>query len=182
MYRSRDTKQHLLGCSFLLLALLLLAAIPVLPAASVKTVELPIFDKTDKNLLVAFVGYPGCHTSCPASLQKLKIAYQEQAKTHAFDVMLINVQLGLSTAQSQSFVRAFHPNFLAYSITQNERELFYNELGIQAYFTSQQASQHPGYIYVFKRIKQQWQIHRMYKAIPQTQELIKDINAIMITA
>ncbi len=168
-------RHHAVGVVMLLLTAGSLALIPLLPAKSETTLDLPFLSGIDADIVIAFAGFPGCSTSCPTALRAMATAY-EQSPEPVAQLVFINVERHARNDLTTQYARAYHESFVGVTLTQSTASLFARELGLRSFDSTKAALAHSNNIYVLRRESDGWHIAEVLRSSLQTQPLIASIS------
>lgn len=153
------------ACALLLLSVSFLIVLVVVPFPVKKQIrlELPVPDTTTH--VVLFAGFPGCRAICPTALHHLAEAYQSKADSAAqLRVLFVDLEGQVAPEVARTYTTLFHPAFLAWQPTAQERARLVRALGIYyapALPDYQRAAQHSGAVYLLIREQGRWYLrHR----------------------
>lgn len=173
--------KHFAGTSLLLAAISMPVLMALLPSRSATDINLPFLNNSQKPVVLAFAGYPGCNTVCPISLSVLRDAYQDYYSQYSSinaEVMFINIQLNTPDEITNAYAKFYHPNFSGYSVKSNEAHDIYKALSLQTFNNNKDSNRHAGYIYLFVRIQDKWNIEHVYQQLPSPKEIISDLKGL----
>lgn len=168
-------RHHVVGVTMMLLTAGSLALIPLLPAKSESTIDLPFLSGIDSQVVIAFAGFPGCSTSCPTALRAMATAY-EQSLTPDVQLVFINVERHARNDLTTQYARAYHESFSGVTLTQSTASLFARELGLRSFGSTEAALAHSNNIYVLRRERDGWHIAEILRSSLQTQPLVASIS------
>jgi len=171
--------EHLAGVLLLLIAISLLGLMALLPSRSDSHIDLPFLNTSQKSVVLAFAGFPGCDTICPVSLSVLSDVYRtlnSENSSMKVEVMFINIQLDTPDVITNAYAKSYHPNFSSYSVKSKEVYGIYKALSLRTFEKTQDPYSHTGYIYVFARSLDKWNIEHVYQQIPSSTKIISDLN------
>ena len=173
--------RHAAGASLLALGLATLGLLALLPTRGSAGLELPFLDERMPPVVVAFAGFPGCGTICPASLATIRTAADAlpAAGRAQLGLLFVNIERDAPPAQSEAYARAFHPDFRAYSLTSEDAAPVYRALALGSFASGEQAAAHSGYVYVFARADNGWRIERIYRRLPASGRLANDLHELV---
>ena len=180
---NESIRQNVLGFCLLLIALLTLGALPFLPARGASGLNLPFLDAADRDVVVAFAGYPGCSTVCPTSLALMADAHRrlEVPQGRKPELLFINVQRDSRHDSTMAYARAFHQDFRGHTVTSRDADVIYRSLALASYADDDaSAGAHSGFIYIFVRDTAGWRIEHVYRSLPgaaRLSERLERLNA-----
>ncbi|MEL6302075.1 MAG: SCO family protein [Pseudomonadota bacterium] len=171
----RSWRHHAVGVAMLLLTAGSLALIPLLPAKSETTLDLPFLSDIDADVVIVFAGFPGCNTSCPTALRAMATVY-EQSSSPNTQLVFINIERDARDDLTTQYARAYHQSFAGVTLTRSTASLFARELGLRSFDSTRAALAHSNNIFVLRRESDGWHIAEVLRSSLQTQPLITSIS------
>lgn len=175
----KKTCKHLAGTLLLLTAISLLGLLTFLPSRSAETIDLPFLNASQKSVVLAFAGFPGCSNSCPISLNILSDVYRDfnsESDRIKAEVMFVNIQLDFPDEATDAYAKSYHPEFSSYTVKSKEAYDIYKSLSLRTFESGQNADRHTGYIYMFVKTLNKWNIERVYQQTPSSKKIISDLK------
>ena len=148
------------ACILLLLSISFLIVLIVVPFPVKKQIrfDLPVPDTTTH--VVLFAGFPGCRTICPTALDTLAAAYEGMAASPArLRVLFVDLEGLVPPEAVRTYATHFHPAFLAWQPTAQERSRLVQALSIYyapALPDYRKAVQHSGTLYLLIKEQDRW--------------------------
>jgi len=178
---NRKTKagKHLAGALLLLMAISSPGLMALLPSRSDAHIDLPFLNTSQQSTVLAFAGFPGCDTICPVSLSILSDVYRNlnsEYNSMEVELMFINIQLDTPDEITDAYAKSYHPNFSSYSVKSKEAYDIYKALSLRTFENMQDSYPHTGYIYVFVRTLDKWNIEHVYQQTPSSRKIISDLK------
>ncbi len=166
-------QQHVLGSLLLIVALSVLGLVPLLPARGASGLDAPFLNDAQRDIVVAFAGFPGCGTVCPTSLALMANAYRglELPQNRRPELLFINIQRDFDQDATDIYARAFHPDFGSHAVTSGDANTIYQSLSLTSYADVTSSTAHSGYIYIFVRDSFGWRIEDVYRTTPSERHL-----------
>ena len=180
-----NVRKHLVGVLLLLFALSTLGLMTLLPSSSKADIDLPFLNTTQKSLVLAFAGFPGCSTTCPISLNVLGDVYRNfnsEGNGMKMGITFINIKLDTPHDITDSYAKSYHREFSSYSVNSKEAYGIYKALSLQTFKNAKDSTHHTGYIYMFVKELDRWRIQHVYRQIPSSVEIISDLNKLKLSA
>lgn len=158
-----DRFAPLVGSGLIVLALVLMLALPSLPLASSRDVSLPFLSGIGERQVLVATGYVGCGDVCPANLALLASVRAARVDAEKPALVFVNVDLGSTTEVSATYARSFDASFNSYVLTPSDVSDVEAALSLRAYSDGKDLVNHLGTIFLFERSgDQRWQLRRAF--------------------
>lgn len=175
---SSAIKTRIIGFTYLCMLPVLGLLITLAPVNSNAVVDLPFLQDSSYKRVLAFGGFPSCSTGCPISINTLRqtyIDYQKLTDKQDIGIVFVNIRRDMPQQISTQYIKSFHPDFVAYSAQNNDSKKLYTSLALKTFSSTEEISQHQGFIYLFKTSNNQWQLEKVFNNDVDTKTLLSHL-------
>lgn len=149
----------------------LLFGLPYLELSGKKELKIPITSSEETVLL--YFGYPGCSKSCPSTLAKLSVAF-DQHSVQSIELMFINILKENNDETTENYANSFHKSFTSPALDYTQRLSLMKIFNIEEQQTSKPDLNHSNFLFLLKKKNQEGWV--LQKAFPDIDSYLIYLN------